>query len=270
MNNQKDYFKINGFEKKSYSGTHILDAGGKKVHFKDCNFSYCIIERGYFHDAKFENCTFTGTRFISCNFRSATFANCDFSYATFFTTIVSEEEIAKNLPDQPNKRRDLVRTLRANAASMGNQEASNSLLSLELRANTEHYRRMHRDNHSYYSKYSRAQKIEAFFKYWGLRLEEIAWGYGLSPIRLVLWLLLILFFCGVAMAISGPGDVVVNAALLSRIGSQMLLAAFAVLDLALIDSEVLDAHRVIFGFLVAVRVIILGLFITVIYRRYAR
>lgn len=270
MDNQKDYFKTHGFQKNSYAGQHLHDVGGKRIHFKDCDFSYCIIERGYFHDAKFENCKFIGTRFISCNFRSATFAMCDFSYATFFTTIVSHTEISKNLPDQPNKRRDLIRSLRANATSMGDQEANNSLLSHELEANTEHYRRLFSSNHSYYAKYSQSEKIVALFKYVALRAEGLAWGYGLSPLRLLLWLFAAVLLSGTTLAFAGQENVILNAELLSSIGRNALMSAFAVLDLALVSSTTINAHPLVFGFLVTVRVIILGLLITVVYRRYAR
>jgi hypothetical protein len=153
---------------------------------------------------------------------------------------------------------------------MGDQEANNSLLSHELEANTEHYHRLFSSKHSYYAKYSRSEKIVAFFKYIALRSEGVAWGYGLSPLRLLLWLFVAVLLSGTALAFSGQEDVILNAKLLSNIGTNALVSAFAVLDLALVSSTTLNAHPLVFGFLVTVRVIILGLLITVVYRRYAR
>ncbi|WP_373980892.1 pentapeptide repeat-containing protein [Achromobacter sp. JD417] len=270
MNNQKDYFKNHGSCEQNYSGQNLCDVAGKKIRFVDCDFSYCVIERGYFHNAKFENCKFVGTRFISCNFRSATFAMCDFSYATFFTTLVSHVEISKNLPDQPNKKRDLIRTLRSNATSMGDQDANNSLLSGELKATTEHYKNLFSSKNSYYRKYSPSEKVAAFLKYLVLTVEGLAWGYGLSPLRLLLWLSVAVLLSGTILVFAEQDAVLINAALFSEIGRNALISASAVLDLALVDPDTIKTHPMVFGFLVTLRVVVLGLLITVLYRRYAR
>src|SRR4051812_42648074 len=96
---------------KSYVSCTLTDVQGKKVHYKDCDFSFGIVERGYFHDAVFENCRFIGTRFNDCVFRSATFRSCHFDYADFHRCILPVPEILANLPDYANVRWELLHNL---------------------------------------------------------------------------------------------------------------------------------------------------------------
>ena len=270
MDNQRAYFATNGINGFDYSNRHIEDGGGKGLHFLDCSFNYCTLERCYFHNAKFERCTFVGVRFLSCNFRSATFSNCDFSYSIFDMTVISEKEVIQNLPYEPNKRRDLIRILRVNAISMGNQEGTNDLLSLELKASSEHHRNVYKNSLSYYNKYSKKDRVNSFFKYIGLRIEDIIWGYGLSATRLIAWIVVILLASGVILAIAELPEVIINMNLFSKITSGVGQSGLALLDLALVDAKLINEHRVLFGALVAVRTTIVGLVITVVYRRYAR
>src|SRR5450830_753752 len=253
MNNQKDYFSTNGFSAKDYSNQHIEDAGGKGLSFIGCNFSYCFLERCYFHNAKFERCSFIGTRISYCNFRSATFSNCDFAYATFETTIISENEIIQNLPYEPNKRRDLIRSLRMNSSAMGNQAATNGLLSLELKASAQHHYNVYRSSSSYYNKYSFRDKISSFFSYVGLQLEDKIWGYGISPLRLFKWILLIITISGTIIGIGESGDIIVKSNLPKNIFDGVSNSVLAILDLGLVNSTIIERHRTVFGILVAAR-----------------
>jgi hypothetical protein len=265
MDNKTNFFQTTGFASVDYSGKHLSDVGAKKGVFEGCNFSYCVLDRGYFHGATFTNCKFVGTRFVNCNFRSAKFVRCDFSYSSFDHTYLARGEVEKNLPYQPNIRRDLLRALRANAVTMGDQETNSSLISLELLASTQHHWEVAKRASSYYEKYSALERISSLFSYLGLRLENLIWGFGLSPSRLLFWVILAIALSGVAIAqasVSGASPI--------EILSGVKYAAFGILDLALVPAEVLNINRTAFAALVAVRTIAIGLLITIIYRRYAR
>jgi hypothetical protein len=265
MHNKTTFFQTTGFVGIDYSGQHLSDVGAKKGVFEACNFSYCIVDRGYFHGATFTNCKFVGTRFVNCNFRSVTFVRCDFSYSSFDHTYLARGEVVKNLPYQPNIRRDLVRALRVNAVAMGDQETSNSLISLELLASTQHHWEVVKRANSYYEKYNTVERVSSFFSYLGLRIESLIWGFGLSPSRLLGWVILAIALSGVAISqasLSGTSPI--------PMFSGLKYAIFGILDLALVPTEVLSINRTTFAALVAIRMIVIGLLITIIYRRYAR
>jgi uncharacterized protein YjbI with pentapeptide repeats len=103
--------------RQDFSNHLLQDVQGKEVHYEGCVFSYAIIERGYFHKARFLDCKFIGTRFINSVFRSATFESCDFSYADFDRCVVPVPQLLANLPAFPNVRWELLHNLRANGRS---------------------------------------------------------------------------------------------------------------------------------------------------------
>lgn len=168
----------------------LSDINGKGKIFSDVDFSYSIIQRGYFHKATFENCKFVGTRFIDCIFRTADFTNCDFKYADFTGTIISCDDMFENLPDFPNNRRELLQSLRKNAVTIGDYEAEKKIVIKEIDAKKEHLRLARLQNTPYYkSKYgSTKQQAIVYMKSLGLWLENIVWGHGEKLFRFPLFL----------------------------------------------------------------------------------
>lgn len=51
------------------AGTLGLEYGGRRVKFKNCNFTNAIFNRVEFRASKFINCNFENTKFINCDFR---------------------------------------------------------------------------------------------------------------------------------------------------------------------------------------------------------
>jgi hypothetical protein len=178
---------------KSLHHMRIKDINGKAEVFRNVDFSYSIITRGYFHKAKFINCKFVGTRFVDCIFRSATFNYCDFQYADFVGTIISTEDIFSNLPSYPNTRRGLLQSLRKNAVSIGDYEAEKKIVIKEIEAKKEHLRAARKLEGEYYQKKYAGWKNQAFvcLKSVGLWLENLIWGHGEKlfrfPIFLLIW-----------------------------------------------------------------------------------
>jgi hypothetical protein len=271
MNNQINFFQDRGVSGTDYSNMRIKDAGGKSLVFNKCIFNYSVLERCYLHKAEFINCSFIGVRFVSCNFRSAKFINCTFTYSTFDKTIISENEVIQNAPYPPNQKRDLIQTLRVNAISVGNQEAINDLLSRELQASTQHHLNVWKSEMLYYkNKYNWMDRLRSLFKYIALQTENILWGYGMSPFRVFLWLTIIILLSGVGFAINELQELTINAHFGRNIISGIKHSFLGILDLALVNNDVLVKYQYLFAFLVGVRTTILALFITVLYRRYAR
>ena len=269
MDNNPRYFDINGHDQTDYSGKHLSDAGGKKLKFQNCVFSYGILQRCYFHEAVFEKCKFIGTRFIGCNFRSARFIDCEFQYSTFAECILPLDTVLQNLPYPPNQRRDMLRSLRVNAVSVGDYEGENNLISRELRASRDHHKNVFTNSNTYYRKYTLWDRVKSFLSYVALVAEDLAWGYGMSPLRLLLLTLIITALFGYGLADDYPKSgehFVVSDALIFGVKQSIL----GLLDFSLVTKSLLEAHSLIFAIIAALRFVLIGLFVTVIYRRYAR
>lgn len=264
-----NFFNTKGSNGVDFSSQHLLDVGGKKVKFENCVFNYGLMERAYFHAATFYKCKFIGTRMLGCNFRSAVFTECEFQYATFKDCIVPLDSVLENLPYEPNQRRDLIRALRVNAASMGDYDGENQLISMELKASTEHHWNVALCVKSYYKKYSAIDRAKSFAKYLALKLEDLAWGYGVSPIRFLILVLAICTAIGLVLAGDYPKQTN-NVIHIEAILFGLKNAIYGLLDFALVPADLFKAHQFLFGIVAALRITLLGLFVTVLYRRYAR
>ncbi|MGO7793022.1 pentapeptide repeat-containing protein [Rhizobium ruizarguesonis] len=164
----------------AFCHAQLVDVSGKKQTYEEVDFSYSIFTRGYFHQAEFRACNFTGTRFVDCNFRNATFADCNFSYSDFTGCRIETDEVLRNLPDWPNVRRELLQILRKNALSIGDVAAGRAFVIAELAAKKEHLRRAWKQEESYYrKKYGGFRKQSLVLgKRIGLWLDGFLWGHG--------------------------------------------------------------------------------------------
>ncbi|NIK02240.1 pentapeptide repeat-containing protein [Xanthomonas cannabis] len=170
------------------SNTRIEWCRGKKSTFKNCDFSQSQIKSCYFHQSKFENCNFTGCVFIDSNFRGAVFIDCDFKYALFKNTLVESRKIINNRHIWPNASRDLIRSLRKNAESLGDVEDARACLFAEMDASEDHWIQVRRGVTWYYANhYNNFDKLfRSRYKLFGLKASRLIWGYGESPFRLIL------------------------------------------------------------------------------------
>ncbi|EJN29844.1 hypothetical protein PMI35_02298 [Pseudomonas sp. GM78] len=179
-----------------FSGRYLPDIEGKKVIYSDCNFSYSIIERGYFHKAVFTNCKFIGARIRESIFRSATFENCDFSYVDFHRCVLPVPQILANLPTYPNVRWELLHNLRANTHSIGDTTWDADIVYHEARTEIEHWRGIANAGAGYYQKYSLQQRLAARLHHVRLLAERYIWGHGESLCRLALSTIFFLMVLG--------------------------------------------------------------------------
>lgn len=170
-----------------FSNFHMYEANGSKLVFRNCDFSYSVIERCYFRSARFEGCNFTGAKILDSNFRSVEFAGCIFDYVTIQRSHVPTQELLRNLPAYANVRRDFLQQLRANASSIGDATHTNVLVAKELQAERDYWREARLGTSTYYQqKYAGPRKqLEAYRHSIGLWLDQSVWGHGESIIRLI-------------------------------------------------------------------------------------
>ncbi|CAO3451811.1 hypothetical protein [Azospirillum argentinense] len=271
--------EIKIIEKSSIKGTienhdfknhHFIDFGAKDVEFVDCDFSYAVFERSYFYKARFVNCKFLGARFCGCNFRSAKFTRCDFRYAFFSETVIPANEVVNNLPDWHNIRMELLRVLRANAASVGDYRSEKLLIREELSAEGEHLRRARALKDAYYiEKYSSPKKrARTWFRSLLFWTDGLLWGHGenfIAPILFTLFLIAttagIISFQKYGSSLQSIDQTAKNWA------NEFLIVLYAFLD---VDTATLFADQpTICSLVVIARYVFFGLIISALYRRFA-
>jgi|GEM_PF-1048276 len=253
------------------------DMYAKKVEFRNCDFSHCVFVRACFYRATFSSCRFVGAYFFDCNFRSATLGSCMFEYAFFRGTLIPYEQIRRNKPEWPNVCQELMRILRVNAASVGNEQEVKKYVKEEMKASRDYYARALAMGQTYYE-----VKFPTFLNRLGLRWNRLkllvdwyAWGHGEYPLRLLsLGALSLLAFAAVNALICGvlSGNPKAN-----DIASGMTDSLRICLSLFLgIPPRLADVGSVYYpngwltGVLVLWRYVVVGLFVTVIFRRISR
>lgn len=170
---------------------------GKSVEFRQCDFSRSLISRCYFHRAKFINCNFTGACFSDTNLRGAAFVQCKFEYAQFKNTLVDAGPMLDNMPAWENVRRELLRSLRKNAESIGEMADVRKYFYAEMDASAEHWRSAFRQTTGYYKQHYSgwSSSLNSLMKLTTLKISKWFWGYGDSPAKLLtsvtVWVLLL-------------------------------------------------------------------------------
>ncbi|QND44641.1 pentapeptide repeat-containing protein (plasmid) [Rhizobium lusitanum] len=173
--------------KADWRNSELLDLNALKTVFEDCDFSYSVVENGYFRDAVFRNCRFVGAKFFDCNFKSANFYKCDFKFALFHKCLLEVPEILATLPAEPNIRREALQNLKANATETGDFASLGLLTLQEIDAARRHFSYALRGYDTYYkNKYSSFfAKARAGGNLFGLWLGGVIWGHGERPWRLL-------------------------------------------------------------------------------------
>ena len=237
-------------------------ARGKKITFKKCNFSSSLIKNCYFHKAHFIECDFTGALFQDSNFRGATFDQCKFEYAQFRGTLIEANQLLKNLPSWENTRRELLRSLRKNAESIGEVEEVRRYFWCEMEAGIEHWRAASKGVAGYYLDHYPGPwgRFTSFYRWLVLVVSKWAWGHGDSPLKLVCstlaWLVLLSFMAQPCID-GSPEFIEILTSILATLLGVPLTNTLALPQWVLL---IAGASRYLF----------LGLFATVFVRRFAR
>jgi hypothetical protein len=227
------------------------------------DLSYSFIDRCYFRNVVFRDCKFIGTRIERSNFRQCQFHSCDFSYAFFVQTMLPIDSIEYMLSDRPNVSRELLRVLRANAVSVGDYESQNRCITLELKAQTEYFRRAIRQSDPYYR-----EKYDTFWKRMALRrravvnyIERYFWGHGEGIGQVIGSTFAFLLSCSVSESVLGATN---HSSLAELWASFKSNTVSTFLDVPGSDGRFDVLYSVV---LVCARYLILGLLFSAIFRR---
>lgn len=164
----------------------LIRGVAKKRKFKGVDFKYTIFDTCYLRLCSFEDCDFTGCRFSGSNLLGSTFQNCRFDYVVFDRTQITSEILDTNCPGWENQKLKFARSLRTNFQSLGDSEAVNKAIALELHATEVHLRKAWKAPEAYYrSKYKGWNRVKAFLDWLSFKVLDLIWGNGESAWKLV-------------------------------------------------------------------------------------
>lgn len=265
----RDVFMTSSVQGQPFQHFQFINTGAKDIKFEGCDFRYSSFDRAYFHGCQFVNCKFVGARFVDCNFRGASFDGCDFEYTTFKSTLIDGHELLRNLPAWPNARRELLRNLRLNAESIGDAKSAKIFVREELAASREHLKKARQGKEKYYAqKYGTATKrAQIYWQSLSVWVDWHLWGHGEYPWRLLRTIIIGLVLAG--------GYRILDSGLIT--GSMPVGSAFSMALTHFLEVTQSFLGVIPSGFptgLAAVlslfRYIMLGLFISVLYKRLSR
>ena len=151
------------------------------VSFKQCAFTSC-----YFRNCKFIRCDFTGANIKESNFKGSQFEECSFRYMTWERTLLDERFLDTCLPSEENLARDLARSLRVNFGQIGNYEAVNKAVSIEVKLTGQHLYNAAYSRQSYYrAKYKGLARVTHVLQHLRWRSLDLLWGNGESIFRVI-------------------------------------------------------------------------------------
>ncbi|KTD61890.1 pentapeptide repeat-containing protein [Legionella spiritensis] len=163
-----------------------------KKTFNNVDFKYCVFDSVYFRSCKFNSCDFTGSKFINSNLRGSSFSNCDFKYSSFDKTKVDNDILHNSAPSEENWKLDFARTLRTNYQQLGDSKSVNMAIQIELASTEEHLRNAWKSKKQYYrGKYQGIDRLQMFFEWLAHKFLGYIWGNGESGWRIVKSLLII-------------------------------------------------------------------------------
>ena len=159
----------------------------KDKRFINCDFKYSEFDAAYIRKCVFISCDFTGCKFVNSNLRGSSFKDCNFDYSLFNNTHVEQDILDENLSDKENMQRSFARTLRLNFQQIGDPEAVNKAIKIELDATSAHYyKAWHSREYYYRKKYAGIERAKMFVKWLSFKWTEWIWGNGENPYQLLL------------------------------------------------------------------------------------
>jgi len=179
---EDDYLKL---EKTRVFKSTFDSIGLKNAVFSSCNINNSIFKNCYLRYAKFNNIDFTGTKFENCDLLNAEFNSCNIRYVKFMNCQLNLKQMMSCLPHETNLKIALLKELRMNQLSIGDNKSADEILikihdneKLLLLERVKCETSYHKKREDFFS------RINAYFNYIFLTLNDIVWGYGLRLSRL--------------------------------------------------------------------------------------
>lgn len=176
----------NNISDANLSNRLFMRVSAKGIHFKKVDFKYGIFDGCYFRKCTFESCDFTGSKFKETNLHGTVFDGCKFDYSLFERTFVDDNILSTGCPGFENLKLRFARALRVNYQQIGDYDAVNKAIKVELDATGVYLFKAWHSNESYYRKeYRRGKRFKYFVKWLSFWCLEAIWGNGENVLGLL-------------------------------------------------------------------------------------
>jgi hypothetical protein len=230
--------------------------------FTRVDFRYCTFDACYLRSCVFDECDFTGCRFVSTNLHGSSFSGCKFDYATFERTDIDDDVLSTGCPATENLKLRFARSLRVNYQQLGNVDAVNKAIAVELDATEVYLHKSWASNESYYrKKYARGLRIRQFARWARFKILDFAWGNGESTYKLLRAVILVLLAIAI-VDVQAYGDPTLVGSYLHALAVAPALFLGAVVPISYPSWYV--------ALIMFARLVFLGFFIAVIVKRLSR
>lgn len=233
----------------------------KRIRFENVDFRYCVFDGCYLRLCTFDSCDFTGCRFVGSSFHGSTFVGCKFDYAVFERTLIDSDILDNCCPPFENLKLRFARTLRMNYQALGDSDAVNKAILVELHATRVHLSKAWRGNESYYrQKYSGTAKLKAFFSWLRFVVSDVIWGNGESASHLIRTTLALVVLLAALDTVFTKNPMLV-ADWASALGGALQV---------FLGTQQPSYPGLIVAAIALTRYVVLGLFVSILVRRFAR
>ncbi|WP_416150823.1 ion channel [Salipaludibacillus sp. HK11] len=169
--------------------------GLKKANFTSCSVNNSLFEKCYLRYATFNNIDFTGSSFESCDLQNTKFNSCNLRYVKIRNCHINLKEVLGCLPQETNLKINLLKELRMNQLSVGENKSADELLIKILDAEKDLLMERVKCATSYHKeREDLLSRVLAYLNYISLVSNDLVWGYGLRLSRLFRAGLILVFF----------------------------------------------------------------------------
>ena len=172
-------------ERKRIFKSKFFYLGLKEAQFNNVSINNSLFENCYLRYARFNNVNLTGTSFENCDLTNVKFNSCDIRYVVFRNCKLNINEVLGCLPRETNLKIHLLKELRLNQISVGDNKGADELLVRILDAEKELLMERVKCSTSYHQeREDLVSRAGALFDFFLLKLNDLIWGYGLKLSRL--------------------------------------------------------------------------------------
>jgi hypothetical protein len=234
----------------------------KGHRFTKIDFRYSTFDACYLRNCVFDDCDFTGCRFVSTSLHGSSFAGCKFDYATFERTDIDDDVLDSGCPGTENLTMRFARSLRVNYQQLGNADAANKAIAVELHATGVHLEKSWRSKESYYRrKYSGLRRVGQFARWLEFKGLDWIWGNGESISKLLRAVVFVIVLIAVIDVIAFG-----NPSFVASYGRALLTAPSVLLGV----EAPAYYPKLYLATIVFVRLVLCGFFMAILIKRFNR
>jgi hypothetical protein len=200
---------------------------------------------------------------VNTQLPGATFSGCKFDYVSFERTLIDARILDTECPGPENLKMRFARSLRTNFQQLGDAEAVNKAMQVELNATEIHLKKAWQSNESYYRSHhpGALSRTLAFLEWLKFKILDFVWGNGENLFRLVRFVLIVIALMALRDVAYGGDPTTVRSYVASFIKSFAIFFGTLTPD---------DYGKACLALITCVRLVTVGFFLSIIIKKFNR